>query len=204
MLEKLIDLVFPPRADENLVRNAHPFDVAALVAPNLISVGTHTVTTLLPFSNPLVRALIHEAKYHKNRRAFSLLGDMLGEYFTEKSAEEGWGTIRIVPVPLSQKRKRERGYNQVEEILRRASPLPGEIESSVLVRLHDTPSQTTLSGKARWENMRGAFGAARPLNSAFTYIILDDVLTTGATMRAAIDTLVIAGANKIIPLALAH
>ncbi len=52
--------------------------------------------------------------------------------------------------------------------------------------------------------MRGAFGAARPLNSAFTYIILDDVLTTGATMRAAIDTLVIAGANKIIPLALAH
>ncbi len=103
VLEKLIDLVFPPRADENLVRNAHPFDVAALVAPNLISVGTHTVTTLLPFSNPLVRALIHEAKYHKNRRAFSLLGDMLGEYFTEKSAEEGWGTIRIVPVPLSQK-----------------------------------------------------------------------------------------------------
>ena len=52
--------------------------------------------------------------------------------------------------------------------------------------------------------MRGAFGVAHPADPAYTYIVIDDVLTTGATLQAAIDALQNAGADHIIPLALAH
>jgi predicted amidophosphoribosyltransferase len=52
--------------------------------------------------------------------------------------------------------------------------------------------------------MRGAFGAAHPADPTSTYLIIDDVLTTGATLQAAIDALKSAGATNIIPLALAH
>jgi predicted amidophosphoribosyltransferase len=52
--------------------------------------------------------------------------------------------------------------------------------------------------------MRGAFGAAHPLDPALTYIVVDDVITTGATLQAAIDALTTAGATNVIPIALAH
>jgi predicted amidophosphoribosyltransferase len=52
--------------------------------------------------------------------------------------------------------------------------------------------------------MRGAFGATHSADPALTYILIDDVITTGATLQAAVDALTSAGASHIIPLALAH
>lgn len=214
-----LDFLFPPRVDEVALRYVSPDDFLALVAPRLVPVTRPGTVILLPFNDTLVRAVIHEAKYRGNERAFNLLALALAEYlrdfddenygFTRTRSDLGNSDLRsdlvLVPVPLGKQRRKERGFNQIEEVAKRMSKELGiKIENDLLVRMHETTSQVSLPRHEREENMRGAFGAARHANPAHTYIIIDDVLTTGATLQAAIDALSKAGAEHIIPLALAH
>lgn len=205
LIDQIVALLFPSRPDEALVRKTHTDDIAALVSPTLVTTCTPCATALLPFRNPLVRALVHEVKYRDNNRAVVLLNNVLHDYLNELNAEEGLGRVCVIPIPISKKRKRERGYNQVENIMRAGkSEMPAPYRMDILKRLCHTPSQTTLSGVMRKDSMRGAFGASPNLDSSYTYLILDDVITTGATMQAAIVALQKSGAKNIIPLALAH
>ena len=110
-----------------------------------------------------------------------------------------------MPVPLGVVRRKERGFNQAEEISKRAAKLlGGVVDTTLLVRTRETISQISLAREKREENMRGAFRTSRHVDPAYTYIIIDDVITTGATLQSAIDALADAGAEHIIPLALAH
>jgi predicted amidophosphoribosyltransferase len=72
-----------------------------------------------------------------------------------------------------------------------------------LKRVRETASQVGLTKLERKENVRDAFGAAHPCVSNTLYILVDDVVTTGATMQAAIDALLEAGAAHVLPIALA-
>jgi ComF family protein len=201
-----LDFLFPPRADEIGLRNISIDDFIALVAPRIVPETRPGTVALLPFNDPRVRAAIHEAKYRGNTYAYKLLGAALAEYLRDADEYEGTKFI-IVPIPLGKKRRKERGFNQVEEIANRATKQIGGasiVDSTLLIRTRETISQVSLPRHKREKNMRGAFGAAHSVNPSSTYIILDDVLTTGATLQAAIDALKKAGAEHIIPLALAH
>ena len=113
--------------------------------------------------------------------------------------------MRLVPVPLGSARRKERGFNQAEEVVRRAGEACGiQIDTESLVRTRETASQVSLPKAEREKNMRGAFSAAHPLDPLHTYILVDDVATTGATLQAAIDALTASGAKHIVPIALAH
>ena len=86
-----------------------------------------------------------------------------------------------------------------------------KIETGLLVRTRETISQISLAREKREENMRGAFSASPRLRrtsiaeiNKSTFIIVDDVITTGATLQSAINALKDAGAENVIPLALAH
>ena len=153
-----------------------------------------------------MRAALHEAKYHGNEKAFLLLAAALADYMRGEGASDFSARTCIIPVPLGKERRRERGYNQAEEVARRALEELGGIvvDTTLLTRARETASQVSLPRRDRLENMRGAFRAAHPADPAYTYIVLDDVLTTGATLQAAIDALRKAGAEHIVPLALAH
>lgn len=165
-----LDLIFPPRADEIIVRYIGTDDFLSLVTPQLVPETRPGTVALLPYHDEKVRSAIHEAKYHGNERAFQLLALALVEYL--RDADDIKHPI-IVPIPLGEKRRKERGYNQAEEIAKRGA-------------------------------FRVAQDAAGSIDLLHTYIILDDVLTTGATLQAAIDAIQKAGAKHIIPLALAH
>lgn len=212
MLGRLLDILFPPREDERLVRTLMPEELAELVAPTLVTDTTPATVGLLPFRDARVRALIHEAKYRGSERAFALLSGVLADYLVESGAEEGFADVVVVPVPLSAARRARRKFNQTEEVGRRACASSGvPLLADALTRVRDTKSQVTLPREARLANMRGAFTASSMLNGAasapgatHTYIVLDDVVTTGATMQAAIDALSEAGATRILPLALAR
>ena len=199
---RLFDFLFPPRVDERILRGVSDDGFLALLAPRVVPQTRPPTVGLLPFSNPQVRAAIHEAKYHGSERAFALLALALAEYLR---GEGGLNTPVLVPVPLGTRRRKERGFNQVEEVaLRVARELGIALDANLLERTRETASQVALQRREREENMRGAFRATRPANPAHLYMVIDDVLTTGATLQAAVDALRDAGAVHIAPIAFAY
>jgi len=125
------------------------------------------------------------------------LAPLLGSLLLEEIQDTQPITF-IVPVPLSRKRLRERGFNQAVEIARpiaRAARKP--VELALLERARDTPPQFDLPWAERRRNVRGAFTATRTLIDA-TVAVVDDVMTTGATLDEIAATLKAAGAARVV------
>ena len=188
---RLLDFVFPPSVELCTVRALRISDIPYL----FFEKNVHGTITLSDFRDPKTRALIHEAKFHGNEHALNLLGALFLMHleYTPNRYEI------IAPIPLSPTRKRSRGYNQVEEILKRAA------QRSLLVRIKNTRPQTDLSKSDRLKNLDGAFKVSDPIRVTGKHILLvDDVLTTGATLTAARTALLPYRPASITCLALAH
>lgn len=165
-----------------------------------LSIG---ITILTPFHHSDVAALIHEAKFHNNRRAVYLLGTLLHTYLSEQCP---FNIDVIVPIPLSAARMRTRGYNQVLEVVRVAqSSQTDVIAPKALTRIRDTAPQTVLARAERLDNMQDAFRitATGASLAGKQVLLIDDVATTGATMVAARAALLQAKPTRIHCLALA-
>lgn len=107
----------------------------------------------------------------------------------------------LLPIPLSAERLRERGYNQAWELARRlARALDCRADTGLLLRVKDTPHQLALAPDQRAGNVRAAF-AVEPRRRAelagLTVTIVDDVMTTGATVSEAARVLLLAGAARV-------
>jgi len=102
----------------------------------------------------------------------------------------------VVPLPLAPARQRERGFNQAAEIARRVASHLRVPLVAALARVRDTPAQAALPWRERGRNVRGAF-AALPAIQGKGVAIVDDVLTTGATLRAAARAAAAGGACSI-------
>ena len=104
----------------------------------------------------------------------------------------------VLPVPLAARRLRERGYNQALEIARHVAGATGaRLAPQACERYRDTPAQTDLPWAERAANVQGAFRAPRPLDGA-TIAVLDDVMTTGATLDEIAGELKRSGAACVI------
>jgi ComF family protein len=158
-----------------------------------------------------LRRLIHNFKYGGCVQLAKPLGRLLFKTFVRQ-----WGPDRIdqvVPVPLHSKRLRRRGYNQAQLLVRewpRCFKIAGldshaaAICDRSLIRQRDTAPQTGLSRWQRTQNIRQAFRLAGPAPIADRRILLvDDVMTTGATANACTGTLLQAGAREVLVLTLA-
>ena len=205
-MQWLSDLLFPPRDDEQIVRTLTTESLCPLVNPILISSTNPPTVALLPLRNPIVRALIHEAKYHGNKRAHSILGEILFDYI---SSDETLREPILVPIPMMKRRVRLRAGNHTERIIENAMTTMPEHESftyapELLRRILETPPQVRMNRAERLRNMNGVFAASGPIDPALHYVVFDDVITTGATLQSATDALRAAGAKHISTLALAH
>ena len=103
----------------------------------------------------------------------------------------------VVPVPLHPERLRERGYDQA---LLLAQAVAKDLQlpvCSCLLRFENTASQTTLAAKARWENVRGVFCPAPGKPVPGRVLLIDDLLTTGATAHYAAEALLAGGAEAV-------
>jgi ComF family protein len=155
------------------------------------------------YNDPLVSA-ITLLKYDEVTR----LGDWFAARLAEVVARAGkdFGADLVVPVPLHPDRKRERGYNQAELIARPlARLLRLELGPYLLVRTKPRPPQLLLSRAQRWESVRGAYATRKGVRvDKLRVLLVDDVLTTGATLDACARVLIKAGAASVYGLTVAR
>lgn len=136
-----------------------------------------------------VQHLIHELKYKGNSDAGVFLGQELGK--TLKEAPLFQGLDYLIPVPLHPKREKERGYNQSAMIAQGLSEVTGiPVGEDFLIRSVNTATQTHKSKEDRWKNVKDIFALHHGDRLEGKYVLLiDDVLTTGATLEACALTL---------------
>ena len=153
--------------------------------------------TVAPFiySQPLT-AVVDGLKSGNGLQQARILGELLAPRIEARYQTEALPDA-IVPVPLTRKRRRQRGYNQAELLaaaVGRTLGLPRR--NKHLVRKRDAPPQRSLARAARLRNVRGAFAVRRGL-AARRVALLDDVSTTGATARAAAEALLAGGVEEV-------
>ena len=201
LLRSLLSLLFPLRDNAALVEETSFENFSRLISPRQL---TGSTVGLLPYRHRVIRSIILEAKFNRNKKAISLLSGVLKDYIegiSEDSAVLGNTTYVLVPVPLGADRQKKRGYNQVEEVCR-ATGLP--VNAGLLERTRETLPQTELKRGARLENVRGAFAVAGTIDPSVTYVVVDDVTTTGATMQEVMETLTAAGSKSVKGVAFAY
>jgi ComF family protein len=160
--------------------------------------GRHgRVLAALPHSGPARRA-VHAGKYRGRRAAVSLLAAVAAERLAPALAACP-RPAAVVPVPLGARRRRTRGYNQAELAAAALARLPGAGPVlPLLARVRETRPQVGMDRNSRRANLDGAFRwMGGPLPAGCVVWLVDDVLTTGATLEAAADALQRAGAARI-------
>lgn len=136
------------------------------------------------------RGVVHQLKYEGWWRVTAAMAQAM------RGLEPLTGRLFLVPVPLAAKRLRTRGYNQSEHLARALGAVLGApVQPATLTRVRETPTQTALTPEERLANVSGAF-RARGVRG-LSVVLVDDVFTTGATLVAAADALVKAGAARV-------
>ena len=152
-----------------------------------------------------MREAIHALKYDRLHPTARELGRMLAEAIAQLAGEAP-SEMLIVPVPLHRSKYAQRGFNQSRSLaaealrfLRKSHPeWQLTLASSTLMRLRPTESQAGLTPRQRRINVRGAFSVSDASKVMLQHVLLvDDILTTGATVRAAARSLVEAGAASV-------
>ena len=139
--------------------------------------------------------LVQGLKFRSELALARLLAD---ELYAEVCAAAAATVDLIIPVPLHDLRLRERGYNQSMEIARViASRLDIPLAADACARVRNTAAQLDLPWKARHENVRGAFSCRQALDGK-TVAVVDDVMTTGATLGEVAATLKKFGAARVV------
>lgn len=144
---------------------------------------------------PGLQILVHHLKYKQSDYIGRFLGmkaGLLTKHLPVSQADA------LIPVPLHPRRKRQRGYNQSEQIALGISQIWNvPVHSELTYRKVHTSTQTRLNKEERRKNISGVFGIKRGQIPPAHCVIVDDILTTGATTCELSRTLYEAGANKI-------
>jgi ComF family protein len=155
-----------------------------------------------------LRKAILQLKFHRREPLAIRLGALLAQPFEALSASD---SAIVVPVPLHPSRRRQRGFNQAELLARglvrrlRGEKRRLQLVAGSLRRIRPTLPQVGLSVSARRENVSGVFSVARPEQVRSRPVVLvDDVMTTGATLSACAAALKRAGASQVLALCLAR
>jgi ComF family protein len=132
--------------------------------------------------------MIHSLKYKSDKKVGKFIGQQMGNFLNQKQVNR---PDVIIPVPLHPKKQMKRGYNQAEilaEGIQEIINIP--IDKGLLLRKEHSRSQTTKSKKERISSLEDVFSANKEKTEEYNHVLLvDDVITTGATLRACINAL---------------
>ncbi len=149
------------------------------------------------------KTLIHRLKYEHKIPLGKRLAQRLGEQLTQD--KDFINCDLVIPVPLHKSRQRQRGFNQSEilaEGVSQVTKIP--LATKILMRKKNTKDQTHLDIQQRKENVKGAFAVTQPeMVMGKNVILVDDVITTGATLNECVRMLLDIGAKRVFAVTLA-
>ena len=150
-----------------------------------------------------MRRALQRLKYGGAARLAACLADLSQPAFVDL-LHLGDHRPVVVPVPVHLDRLRQRGYNQAALLARELAAWNGVSVAESLVRVRPTTRQHGLGRAARLHNLRGAFGPRDPLLEGRTVVLVDDILTTSATLEACAEVLRASGASRVLGFAVAR
>ena len=168
-----------------------------------------TISSLFNYRDPKIRNAIWQLKYQGNRHIAHLLGSLLSQAIIQKNIQ----APLIIPLPLSKKRLKERGWSQTEmlvrSIMKNDTTHSLEYGDKILIKIRHTYPQTKLSRSERKHNLKDCFAINSELKNKEiilrrNIILIDDVSTTGSTIFEAQKTLQAAGARSVCAFTVAH
>lgn len=209
----LIEFVFPPSPEEVLIASLTQEDIQR--SAKLLEIDRRIPQSLILFEyhNSLVKTLILELKEHGNKKACTLLAEVLYDKLVEELADknimQGFTRPLLIPIPVSKKTLYKRGWNQCELLAKELDKIDtGQNMSlclNVLIKNKHTSDQVGKSKQERGNNLKDCFKVKKPACiKNRNIILLDDVVTTGATTSEAKRVLLQAGAKKVFIVAVAH
>ncbi|MEK7148049.1 MAG: phosphoribosyltransferase family protein [Patescibacteria group bacterium] len=214
LLKKLcLDFLYPKSTRVIKLESLSTERLQELLPPSELNI--ENVSALFNYSHPLVKEIIWQIKYAGNRVLADKMGEILYDTIVSELEErnifekEKRKTV-LIPVPISDKRRFERGWNQAELLVEAAKSrdtsnhlkyLPRQ-----LIKIRHTESQTRTASKSeRKENLKDSMKVIYPPSIKDRFIILvDDVITTGSTFTEAKRALKDAGAKRVLCFAVAH
>lgn len=172
------------------------------------------ILAVFDYRDPIIKKAVWELKYHHKRYIGEKLGQLLYEFLLEEISDMrtivSGRPILVIPVPISNKKIKLRGYNQSLFIAKGfcdASEVGVfELKKDIIFKkINNIPQAKITNRKRRLENVRGVFDIKNEIVvKGRTIIVIDDVTTTGGTIGEIIKVLKKSGAKKVIGFAVAH
>lgn len=211
LLLAVSDFFLPERRDFAVVKSLDEYSIIGLPkAPNVE--GMDWVHPLFHYKDERVRAIIWEIKYKENTLPLEHIGKLMYDEIISAISEtvifDSDASFVLLPIPITQRKRSERGYNQSEYIAK--AILENDLEHVLLYapqwfqKTKETKTQSHSESKIdRLENLRGSFEANEKLQGKYV-VLIDDVVTTGSTLLEARNALTEKGVRQVIAFTIAH
>lgn len=213
-LNTVLDIIFPVNCISCKEKGVDLCIKCLLSFPEAERESADWIFPLFDYRHPPIKKAVWFLKYKGKRRLAKVFAEAMYARILEELSDlatmENFHDAILIPIPLAPKRERERGFNQATLICKALVKLDKDInfklEKNILIKPKDTEHQARIKDRSkRLKNIVGSFVVKNPEKIKNKNIILiDDVTTTGATLREAKKILKQAGAKKIIAFAIAH
>ena len=225
--EIILEAIFPSSKTDNLLFSYSKERALEILPPAPVSPITFT-QSIFAYKNDLVKSLIWNIKYKKSTKALEIGAYAMYLEIIKIAKPIKSKQVLLIPIPISQRRKNERGYNQCQLLLNKIVEFDNNLGKSsneqiiiscnnLLYRTTHKDRQTLKDRSHRLEDAKNIFGINQEnldrlkirldkLNAGFetVVIVIDDVITTGSTIKEAIMTIEKVGFKNIRGLSLAH
>jgi competence protein ComFC len=213
-LNTILEVVFPSKCISCDKKGSYFCLKCLSLCPSAERESASWINPLFDYRHPPIKKAVWLIKYKGKKKIAHIFAEVMYGRIIEELADlrimDNFKNPILIPIPLSKKRLRERGFNQAEIICKEIIKLDEnkylQMNTRSLYKIRDTEHQARIKNRAdRLKNLSGTFeikevGAVKDKN----IILIDDVTTTGATLAEAKTILKSAGAKKIIAFTIAH